>query len=253
VHHPEICPILTLAVYVFAKGMQRDGSNMLFGENSEKRFSQWLHNVCSSNEQEILNMGVYISEIGTHSFRKGVSTYLGSQPGGPSPISVFLRAGWSLGRVQSRYIFENEGGDQFVGRAATGLPLTDIKFASLPPHFISEQILTTAQWEEILPGYSNFYPVQFRTALPYLLASLVYHRNYIRQNYATTHPYFLTRLWRSNLLEQLASQVHVGIGINSVTSMEATGIPPYTYTTRTANGWIGTINSKANYCYLWKI
>lgn len=172
-------------------------------------------------------MGVYISEIGTHSFRKGVSTYLGSQPGGPSPISVFLRAGWSLGRVQSRYIFENEGGDQFVGRAATGLPLTDIKFASLPPHFISEQILTTAQWEEILPGYSNFYPVQFRTALPYLLASLVYHRNYIRQNYATTHPYFLTRLWRSNLLEQLASQVHVGIGINSVTSMEATGIPPY--------------------------
>ena len=45
-------------------------------------------------------------EIGTPSFRKGVATF------GPSPISIFLRAGWSLGAVTARYIFAGQGGDQ---------------------------------------------------------------------------------------------------------------------------------------------
>ena len=45
------------------------------------------------------------------------------------------RAGWSLGSVQSRYVFEGAGGDQFVGRAATGLSTNDPDFAILPPHF----------------------------------------------------------------------------------------------------------------------
>lgn len=66
-------------------------------------------------------MGLIIADIGTHSFRKGIATVLANKPGGHAAISIWLRAGWSLGSVQSRYIFEGAGGDQFVGRAATGL------------------------------------------------------------------------------------------------------------------------------------
>ena len=39
-------------------------------------------------------------ELGTHSFRKGGTSFLASQPGAPGMVAVFLRAGWSLGPVR---------------------------------------------------------------------------------------------------------------------------------------------------------
>ena len=77
-------------------------------------------------------MGMLIVDLGTHSIRKGVSTFLS---GIPTAISIYLRAGWSLGNVQNRYILDGGGGDQLCGRAATGLDINDVSFASLPPHF----------------------------------------------------------------------------------------------------------------------
>ena len=109
-------------------------------------------------------MGLIIDEIGTHSFRKGIATYLGGHPGGPNSVAVWLRAGWSLGSVQSRYIFESSGGDQFVGRAATGLDINSLEFSCLPPHLdLSANFLSNDIWESILPGYVTFYPVEFRS------------------------------------------------------------------------------------------
>ena len=52
-----------------------------------------------------------------------------------STVQVYLRAGWSLGNVQDRYIFAGPGGDQIVGRTVSGLPVTDRTFSILPPHF----------------------------------------------------------------------------------------------------------------------
>lgn len=60
-----------------------------------------------------------------------------------SAVNVYLRAGWSLDNVQDRYIFAGAGGDQIVGRAASGLPITDLRFAVLPPHFSTEDLDTT--------------------------------------------------------------------------------------------------------------
>ena len=66
-------------------------------------------------------MGLAISDLGTHSCRKGAATELSNHPSGPQAVSIWLRAGWSLGNVQGRYIFSGSGGDQFVGRAASGM------------------------------------------------------------------------------------------------------------------------------------
>lgn len=161
---PHICPILSMAIYVFTRGYDREGSKpTLFAGEAESRFSKWLHKLCADNKLLLLNQGLDISMIGTHSFRKGIASFLSGTPGGPTAISIYLRAGWSLGPVQSRYILEGEGGDQVCGRAATGLPVTDVSFANLPPHFVSgDSGLETAEWEAILPGYSTFYPMSFR-------------------------------------------------------------------------------------------
>jgi hypothetical protein len=108
------------------------------------------------------------SEIGTHSIRKGVTTFLNALTNGPSALSVYLRAGWSLGNVVNRYILGGQGSDQLCGRAATGLCLNEPEFANLPPHFniSAGPILTTDEWCEILPGYNNF-PNCFKEVLPY--------------------------------------------------------------------------------------
>jgi hypothetical protein len=87
-------------------------------------------------------------------------------------IKVWLRAGWGIGigAVQSRYLFQGPGRDQFAGRAATGLDVNDFAFSALPPHFneVNGPVLTTAEWEAILTGYRVFYPQTFRVALPIL-------------------------------------------------------------------------------------
>jgi hypothetical protein len=61
------------------------------------------------------------------------------------------------------------------------LLLTDVTFANLPPHFLlnDEDYLSSGEWEDILPGYSTFYPLNFREVIPFLLASFIHHQPYL--------------------------------------------------------------------------
>ena len=229
---PTACPILSFAVYVFTRGFEREGSKTtIFAGDAESRFSKWLSNLCLTNKEVLLNQGVDISMIGTHSFRKGIASFLSGTPGGPTAISIYLRAGWSLGPVQSRYILEGEGGDQVCGRAASGLPLTDVSFANLPPHFLrnNEDCLSTAEWEDILPGFSKFYPKNFREVVPFLLASLIYHQQYLTELQVSNprHPLFLQRVWTSGVLIRLKDKVGAGCNRNPISKLTATGVPPH--------------------------
>jgi hypothetical protein len=230
--NPEICPILSFAIYIWTIGFRRTGSKrVVFGEtdDTEVRFSKWLKNVFGKYSEELLAMGLIIMEIGTHSFRKGISTFLQSIPGGPSSTSIYLRAGWSLGPVQSRYILEGGGGDQLCGRAATGLPLTEASFADLPPHFdvSNGPVMSLAEWEDILPGYATFYPSSFRQVIPFLLASIVFHKDYLRTKFKSNHHFFLQRIWTSGLVDRLSNNVLVGCGRHPISRMFAAGIPPH--------------------------
>ena len=99
---PWICPILAFAIFIFTTGFRRSGAKKtVFGETkeTESRFSKWLKTTCATLEQSLLILGVIILEIGTHSFRKGIATFLSSICGGPSSIAIYLRAGWSLGNL----------------------------------------------------------------------------------------------------------------------------------------------------------
>ena len=60
---PEICPILSFAVYVWCMGFRREGSKaMVFGvpKQNETRFSTWVKRVCGKNMQALLLMGILI-------------------------------------------------------------------------------------------------------------------------------------------------------------------------------------------------
>ena len=120
----EICPILAFAVFIWTIGFKRDGAKRtLFGDTklTEERFSAWLRKMLVSAAEDLILMWIAIIEIGTHSFRKGIASFLACLTGGPSAIAIYLRAGWSLGAVTARYIMEGGGGDRLCGRAATGM------------------------------------------------------------------------------------------------------------------------------------
>ncbi|KAF1779914.1 hypothetical protein GQ600_4634 [Phytophthora cactorum] len=93
---PDMCPILSLAIYFAVVGFN----------------------------------------YGSYSARKGSSTYMsGCCTGGPSSASVCLRAGWNLPGVQDTYVRYEAAGDRVVGRFVAGLPYETPDFAILPSFF----------------------------------------------------------------------------------------------------------------------
>jgi hypothetical protein len=77
--------------------------------------------------------GFKITDLGTHSIRKGALTYMSSLPGGPPVASSCIRAGWSMGKVEDIYPKYMSNGDQFCGRGMSLLPLLDCEFAESHP------------------------------------------------------------------------------------------------------------------------
>lgn len=229
---PAICPILALAVHIFCSGYRPpNGRQQLFiGTNSKDRFSHLLtETVANLSEAEAKQLGCLQEDVGMHSERKGSGTYCLGQVGGPTPVSVFLRMGQSLGTLKDRYIFACEGADQLCGRMVCGLPYSDEEFGILPPHFSPQhlELMTSQFWGEIVDGYDN-YPESFKTIFPFLLASLIHHETFLRANLPTQHPLWSQRVFIANRhLSTLRNNTLTGIGACKVTGMKATGIPPH--------------------------
>lgn len=55
-------------------------------------------------------------QIATHSIRKFIIDFLLSILDGPNVCAVYIRAGWSLGNTQDRYIVGGAGEDNLIGR-----------------------------------------------------------------------------------------------------------------------------------------
>lgn len=237
-YEPSVCVVLALALHMFSVAFRPDDDNkdLLFLGSPYDVFSKWLPTALEKIAQFAV-LGYLISDFGTHSFRKGIATFCSGFIGGPSVIAIFQRAGWSLGQVQDRYITFSDGGDQLCGRVAAGLNFNGgSKFAVLPPHFDRADILTAAEWNEIVPGYGD-YPLGFQTCLPYMLASLVFHWEWLNEkddagklkNISDNHPIFQCRVVSSGIINKLKPNVigNVTTGKCEVTGMTATGIPPH--------------------------
>ena len=103
---------------------------------------------------------------------------LGSTAAPPS-AAICLRAGWTLGNVQDRYIKYERAGDMYVGRMVSGLPVGSSKFRILPPHF---QDPNCADVEEGLNQCFSKYPAHLKTLLTFVLASVIYHQDFMRSS-----------------------------------------------------------------------
>jgi len=249
-YEPWICPILSMAVLVFSSGTRTVSREKVFnGTDSKKRFGDILRELVRSlSETEMQILACRPDEVGCHSTRKGSCTYCLGQVSGPTPVSVFLRMGQTLGQLKDRYVHHGEGADQLCGRMVCGLPFDSELFGTLPPHFIRVILdeLDEQFWSNIVSGY-DCYPLGFKTAFPYLLASLFYHESYLRSNMSANHPLFSSPVFaRNSRLEILRKKDNIitGIGMCLSTGMRATGIPPHLAIARTLKELTESIESR---------
>jgi hypothetical protein len=223
---------LALAVLVFSN-IGKEENKLFIGEKQQRRFGNCMKIIIKSlNESELISLGNIGNEkdYSTHSVRKGALTYCSSICGGPSWIQIFLRAGWSIGKVQDRYLQQQDGADQFVGRTLCGNNPIDIEFSTLPPHFNQND---TNKLESLwINAYGNKYnelTTGFKQTLPYLVASIVYHIDFFKKNLNENHPFFQSLLFTRNFIHEnkLKEKIETGNFNNTKTNMRATGLPPY--------------------------
>jgi hypothetical protein len=239
--NPQICPILSMAVWVFTRTfvqLNEDSLRLFDGHTPNKRFEKMFERILRMIEPGSVLFSI-IKELGPHSERKGSGTFVLSLSTAISAIAVFLRAGWSVGNVQDRYIFMGAGSDQLVGRAVSGLPINSIEFGTLPPHFKRDEnefLKETIKWANILPGYDNL-PAGFKECIPYFLASIVYHHEFLEMKLDKNHPLFKTTVYArrfivdtntpTTLIQYLSGKVVTGVMSCPHTQMIATGVPPH--------------------------
>lgn len=128
--------------------------------------------------------------------------------------------------MQQRYVFEGDGADQYCGRTAAGLPLYSTQFTVLPPHFDDAGLLSIEQLSELHVEYQQM-TQSFKECMPFLLASLLFHEEWLEAHLHPSHPLFNTFLWKSSdLRAELKEHVVVGCFECPRTGMKATGVPP---------------------------
>lgn len=160
---PAICPILALGLLL----LDHDGSQALVyeTEGQDRRFSAVLTRLWKSAEGQraLREFGKTIEELGTHSIRKGSSSYAASgTTASPSSIAWLTRGGWSTGSAWEAYSYMMPGADCYIGRTLCGLDPLDRSFAVFPPHFPPSDPMVPAfsmygfrmqYWERILVKY----------------------------------------------------------------------------------------------------
>lgn len=147
-HDFVICPVLALGLHwsLFSPGIGsahnavlKDRVTVFAAGSDGDRFYHDLRGVLSSPEgkKSLGEFALTEDSIGTHSFRKGSTTFAaGGTTAAPPIIAICNRAGWNIGDVLGRYLKMESASDRYLGRVVAGLNPLSSKFAVLPPHWV---------------------------------------------------------------------------------------------------------------------
>lgn len=120
--NPELCCVLALGVYMISKsrsqGVSGTKTKLFEGNAQSTRFADFIKVALNEfSDEEILQIfGTTTDNLATHSIRKFILDHLTSVLDGPNTCAVYIRAGWSLGNTQDRYILGGLGEDNLIGR-----------------------------------------------------------------------------------------------------------------------------------------
>lgn len=213
---PEICPVLSLGVYLMTIPIDPNVSQLFPGGNQYDRFRRIMIRLLDTPEgrSELTARGMTADDLGTHSMRKGSATYASSgSTACPSSTAIHLRAGWALGGVQDTYLRYESAGDMFVGRTVSGLPTTQATFAILPPHFKERNGLVDDMIRDCFPNL----PSSANKVAEFVLASVVYHHPFLERTLPPNHRLFHCPLFRDrSVLNSLKDLVECRLNIPAI-------------------------------------
>ena len=209
---------------------QNPGRKLFPGSQASnaQRVNDILQKVLKEHQTEVEAMGQgKIGDFGTHSLRKGVSTYLASLPGGPSPAALSVRGGWSMGTVKDIYFDHAQGGDEFCGRCACLLNMMDESF-SMSALFFAEDADQQLIQDTINSTFPHFCKMEgMGRILRRCLASLVDRSKHVAEHLDPNHPIMSIPLYRDltavNALTPYLRYVKASSDDPNVIS----GCPPY--------------------------
>jgi hypothetical protein len=234
-YRPVMDPVLACAVYSMAvpsTAETRKSTKFFVGNDQRQRYGHIMGKVLDSFGNDFIEVtfGTSREDIGTHSHRKGGITMLLSTLDGPNPCAVYIRAGWSLGNTQDRYIMGGPGEDDLCGRILCGLNLDSLDFTVLPPHFSKEgnrkllEIGIDKFYED-----ADRYPDSFRRCMPFFIAAVLYHTDTLRQWWPdSNHPFWACKMFTAvdnALLDELRQHIVVCNSFCPDTGMKAAGVP----------------------------
>jgi hypothetical protein len=202
--NPWICPILSMGIFLAVHPTTGDTGrhHLLTGGSQDSRFEQILIRFIGDDEDlhnELIAHGFDLSRfgiiscvyfIGSHSIRKGGTSYVS---------------------------------------ASKGLPRQHRDFMTLPPHFRLVNPVPAKQILQYIYVVFGNLPQTFLGVAKYALASLVYHSAWLRENLPEGHILFKTSLFRDpNLLAAIKSSVVCMIP-NANYPLQASGVPNEVY------------------------
>jgi len=228
---PEICPILGMAMYFMAfpfTGVTAGRKHFFPGKDTHTRFNDDVIKALQDPElqRHLKNLGIPYLNVGAYSTRKGSTTYCTTgTTGGPSIVSVLLRAGWTIGKTLESYLRQAKAGDNFCGRVVCGLPVLHHNFAALPPQF---KLLTSSEFKYLEHTINMTYPFHslwgesFQPVVIFMMASLVHHQRWIQEKLPIEH---VVR-GKPNIWERLP-ELHRQLATGEEIRMTPSGVPPH--------------------------
>ena len=110
---PKICPITSIGIYLLCFDVNFD-ANLFPGNAQYDGFRKLLVNILTKNcAEELLSRGMLPTDIGTHSVKKGATSFCsGGSTVGPSGTAVKPRGGWTMGGIQDTYMRYERASDQ---------------------------------------------------------------------------------------------------------------------------------------------
>jgi hypothetical protein len=221
---PLICAVLAMGLKLCTE-TDTFGSRpfKLFpSPTTDNSFSFWIRKTADRLAQEsAVSLSIPAERIGTHSLRKGAATYVNGLNDAPDTDSVKLRMEHRLGGCDFRYIFRGAGNDMLVGRSVSGMDTTSVEMGVLPPHFKSHVDVSCVISQAIITRATN----SLKRAFPFLVASVIYHWEWLRSNLPENHPFFLSKIYTSGVYAQWKPLVISGLVECPETGMRASGLP----------------------------
>jgi integrase len=223
---PAICPILALGLYLICFPSVLEQNDLFPGGSQYERFRHNLNSLLRKQHvaAELVARGMSPDDLGTHSVRKGIATWLTSGSTVCPPITpIHLRLGWALPGVTGTYMRYEAAGDQYVGRAAAGLPILEASFATLPPFFKER---TCDVDNAIKLCFPTLQP-EMQRIVEFSVASLVYHHDFLKATLHPDHFVFKTSLFQQpDLIRNLHILVECRLS-KPGDPISATGIPAH--------------------------